>query len=80
MPLFFGVSSPEKAFTCNGFRDWKHATGKSGSLSCHDSKCISHKEAILAWNQYKLVTARDASIAVQLDSQRKTVIQNNRKY
>jgi len=64
----------------SGFRDWKHATGKSGTLTCHDSKCTTHKESMLAWRQYKLTIAKDASIGVQLDRQGKRAIQENRNY
>ena len=41
------------AFTTTGFRDWKHATGKSGILNCHNN-CAAHKQAAVAWSQYTL--------------------------
>lgn len=37
-------------FVNPGFRDWKHATGKSGSLAEH-SRCASHRSATVAWEQ-----------------------------
>ena len=44
---FFGFGA-DKALTCTGFRDWKHAKGKYGTLSYHDQKCVKHKEAMLS--------------------------------
>ena len=38
----------EKAFTLNGFRGWKHASGKKGVLQVHD-KCAIHRGAMLGW-------------------------------
>ena len=53
----FGVGSighgrPEKAFTVNGFRDWKHATGNKGALSSHNNS-YSHKQSVIAWEHFK---------------------------
>ena len=76
---FFGVSH-DKTFTCSGFRDWKHARGKEGPLSFHDSMCNKHKEAVLDYKQYKSSIADETSIAVQLDRERLKNIQDNRKY
>ena len=64
---FFG-SGPDKALTCTGFRDWKHAKGKYGTLTYHDQKCIKHKEAMLS---YRLVVAQGTSVEAQLDRQGK---------
>ena len=52
-----GTSRPEKAFTTLGFRDWKHATGSTGMLISHNN-CISHKQAIIAWEQFKSTSTR----------------------
>ena len=41
-------SRPESTLTTTGFKDWKHATDKNGILNDHN-KCISHKQAIIAW-------------------------------
>ena len=68
------------AFIHTGFRDWKHATGKRGILSYHDSKCSTHKDAVVAWKQFQLSQAKDTSIGVQLDRQGKKIIDDNRKY
>ena len=76
---FFGVS-PDKTFTCSGFRDWKHARGKEGTLTFHDSMCSKHKEAVLNYKQYKSSIEDETSIAVQLDRERLKNIQDNRQY
>lgn len=47
-----GRRKAESTFTTIGFRDWKHASGKSGVLQNHD-KCPVHKSAVIAWGQYK---------------------------
>lgn len=62
--IFFSTTANSR-FTHVVFHDWKHATGKSGILTYHDSVCVAHKEAMISWKQYKLTIARDASIAVQ---------------
>lgn len=72
-------SRPEQAFTVNGFRDWKHATGpKRGILVNHD-KCLSHKEALVAWDHFKS-TSHSGSVADQLGSARAIQIKNNKHY
>ena len=76
---FFGFSA-DKALTCTGFRDWKHAKGKYGTLTYHDQKCIKHKEAMLNWKEHRLVVAQGASIGAQLDRQGRKTIQDNRRY
>ena len=58
---FFGFDADE-ALTCTGFRDWKHAKGKYGTLSYHDHKCIKRKEAMLSWKEHRLVVAQVASV------------------
>ena len=57
-----GKSTPEPVFTSTGFRDWKHATGNSRVLTKH-SNCFSHKQAELAWGQYKMNSRRGTAIA-----------------
>ncbi|KAI6659682.1 Zinc finger MYM-type protein 1-like [Oopsacas minuta] len=42
----------EDAFKSVGFRDWKHATGRDGTLHCHD-KCLTHINAMASWHEYK---------------------------
>ena len=61
-------SRPEQAFTRNGFRDWKHATGSKGILVNHD-KCLSHKESLIAWEQFR-ITCQSGSVADRLSSTR----------
>ncbi len=70
---------PEQTFTTTGFKDWKHATGKSGILTCHDN-CLAHKLAIVAWNQYTLNSQRGTLILEQLCSARAEQIKQNRHY
>ena len=79
-PCRFFNTVADKAFTRTGFRDWKHATGKHGILTCHDSKCATHKGSVVAWKQFKLTIANDASIGVHLDRQGKKIIEDNRQY
>ena len=74
-----GKSRPEPVFTSSGFRDWKHATGKSGVLTRH-SNCFSHKQAELAWGQYKMNSKRGTTIAERMGSARSLTISQNRHY
>ena len=60
-------------FQIDGYRDWKHATGKNGSLKKH-SKSISHKQAMVAWSDYVKNTNERATIAERLDKLRSTQI------
>ena len=69
-------STPEQAFTKNGFRDWKHATGAKGILASHNS-CLSHKEALIACEQFQSTSQR-GSVAEQLGSMRAE--QENKHY
>ena len=71
---FFGVS-PDVVFTHSGFHDWKHARGKDGVLTYHNTKCTKHKNAMLSWQQYKSTVANSTSVSVQLDRQRLKSIQ-----
>ena len=75
----FGSKSlgrPEKAFTVSGFKDWKHATGKSGILKGHDSS-QSHKQAVVAWKEFKKM---DSSIIDSLGGNRREQVKKNRHY
>ena len=74
-----GLSRPEMAFTIIGFRDWKHATGKSGILSCH-SNCAAHKQAAVAWSQYTLNMQQGTTISERMGSAKAQQIENNRHY
>ena len=76
---FFGIA-PDNALTHVGFRDWKHARGKSGTLTFHDSCCSKHHEAVLSWKQYKSTIANNSSVAVQIERGRLKSIQDNRVY
>ena len=62
-----------------GFRDWKHATGKSGVLSKHDGS-HAHRQSVVAWNQYKRNMQQKSSIEEQLGIARAEQITNNRHY
>ena len=79
----FGSSSigrgrPEKAFTINGFRDWKHATGSKGSLLSHNNS-YTHKQSVITWEQFK-VTLSSGTVAEQLGNNRSEMIEKNRHY
>lgn len=76
---FFGCAS-DNALTHHGFRDWKHARGKSGTLTYHDSCCSKHHQAVLSWKEYKATVANTNSVAVQLEHGRLKSIQDNRVY
>ena len=57
-----GMNRPEQTFTTIGFQDWKHATGKNGIPTHHDS-CQSHRYAFTAWKQYLLNLKAGTGIA-----------------
>ena len=67
------------AFTRVGFRDWKHACGKKGSLTSHNAS-HAHKDAMLIWQQFKLNTARGTTVGARLDKEGRKIIRNNRHY
>ena len=64
--------------TITGFRDWKHATGSKGALSCHNNS-ISHKSCVVAWDQSKS-TSVSGTVSEQLGNKRSEIIKNNRHY
>ncbi|XP_011410045.1 PREDICTED: zinc finger MYM-type protein 1-like [Amphimedon queenslandica] len=66
-------------FMKQGFRDWKHATGKSGILYVHD-RCASYKQSMESWSQYKLNTQLGTSISARMESNHLEVISTNRHY
>jgi len=72
-------SHPRLAFTVKGFRNWKHATGKRGVLICH-TNCASHKQALVAWNQYNLNHQLGSIISDQMGSNLAEAIHCNRHY
>ena len=69
----------EDTFTKEGFRDWKHATGKEGILRGHAS-CLTHIQAVSSWREYKLNEERGMSVASRLDSERNEQIRLNGHY
>ena len=72
-------SKCEKTFTVVGFRDWKHAAGKSGVLYQHDIS-YAYKQSVVAWNQYKSNNQHKNSIAEQLGNARAEQISQNCHY
>ena len=74
-----GVGSDD-SLTRVGFRDWKHARGKSGTLTFHDSLCSKHHEAVLSWNVYKSTIANNSSVAVHIERGWLKTIEDNRAY
>ena len=72
-------SRPEPAFTVNGFKNWKHATGVSGILNRH-TNCQSHRQAVVAWKQYKVATQHGSTVSECLGNARSEMIQKNRHY
>ena len=75
----YGRSRPESAFTTTGFRNWKKATGKDGVLNRHASS-VAHKQAEIAWHQYKCNSEQGTSISDRLSSARSVTITQNRHY
>ena len=61
-----------------GYRDWKHASGKTGVLEKH--KCLSHKDAMMCWSQYKKNCEQGTTISERLDTAHHALVQNNRHY
>ena len=74
-----GTNRPEQTFTTIGFIDWKHATGKDGILTRHNS-CQSHRHAFSAWRQYVLNLEAHSGIAERLGSARTEKIEQNGHY
>uniref|UniRef100_A0A1X7VWZ2 TTF-type domain-containing protein n=1 Tax=Amphimedon queenslandica TaxID=400682 RepID=A0A1X7VWZ2_AMPQE len=76
---FFGIAA-DQSLTRVGFSDWKHARGKSGTLTGHDTSCSKHHLAVLSWKEYQSTVANNSSVAVQLDRCRLQMIEENRLY
>ncbi len=77
----FGGGSNSRAvdvFTVTGFKNWKHATGKRGSLLLHDT-CSSHRQAIVAWDMYNATTV-SGTVSDQLGNARAEQVASNRHY
>ena len=71
-----GLGRGINTFIQQGFCDWKHATGKSGTLAKHNNS-FAHKQAVSAWIDYK---TNWTLIEDRVDSQTKQQIQGNRHY
>ena len=69
----------EKVFTHTGFRDWKHAAGKTGKLEKHN-QCFSHKISMISWKEYTTGIENRTTIADRLDSVRSKRREENRHY
>ena len=74
-----GSNRSEDAFTKAGFRNWKHAMGKTGTISAH-AKCETHKQAVTCWNDYTINTQGHTTVVHRLDSAQKQLIESNRHY
>ncbi len=77
--LFISGRRREKAFTVNGFRDWKHATGNKGGLLSHQN-CLSHSQSVVAWEQFTKATSSSGTVVEQLGNNRSEMIKKNRHY
>ena len=63
LEVVFPVADQSKhLLAINAFKDWKHATGKGGILSCHND-CRTHKQAVIAWSQYTLNSQKGTSVS-----------------
>ena len=69
----------DPAFTRNGFRDWKHATGERGSLNEH-RRSATHKESVVTWEQFKLNVQHGTTIGQRLDNLGRKIVKENRHY
>ena len=76
---FFGIGT-DQSLTVTGFHDWKHARGKSGTLTSHDRSCSKHHHAVLSWKEYNLTVANNSSVALQIQKGRQTTVEENRLY
>ena len=72
-------SRPEPVLTTVRFRSWKHVTVKTGALHVH-SNCYSHKQAVVAWEQYKTNAKCGTLLPDQMGSTREAAISKNRHY
>ena len=63
----------------NGYSDWKHAPGKTGSLYLHASS-TAHSSAMVVWQQFKLNRERKTTLAHRMDSLGEQTLQINRHY
>ena len=66
-------------FSLTGFKSWKHATGKMGVLVSH-SNSYSHKEAMVAWEQYRINSRHGTLLPNQINDSWNAVIQENKHY
>lgn len=69
----------DNAFVSTGFRNWKNALGKQGTIVCHDT-CESHKVAMVSWQDYRRNTELGTTVIDRLDSTHNKLIQENRHY
>ena len=69
----------EETFISQGYRDWKHATGKGGVLEKDDS-VHSHKLAMILWQDFKRNIEQGTGLSNMLDSARSARIKENRHY
>ena len=69
----------EETFISQGYRDWKHATGKGGVLEKRDSS-HSHKLAMISWQDFEQNIEQETGISNMLDSARSARIKENRHY
>ena len=74
-----GQKRQEELFVTVGYKDWKHAMGKSGKIMKH-STSMKHKHAMLSWNDFKANQQSSTSIASTLNNARQQLIHHNRQY
>lgn len=68
-----------KAFVVDGFRNWKHATGKDGSLTTHNAS-PAHKDAMVLWCTYKSMVKKTQSVHSLADTGHQRLVIENRSY
>ena len=77
---FFSLGSlTEELFVKTGYRDWKHATGRTGVLMKHNNS-LKHKQAMASWSDFKVNQRKHTSAASSLENRSNEQISHNRHY
>ena len=66
-------------FTKCGFRDWKHAMGKDGIITCYDHY-KTHIQAMISWQKYEKNKESGTPVANRLHAIRAKLITKNQHY
>lgn len=72
-------TSHEQSFTKTGYRDWKHAAGKSGGFHTHQRSQV-HITSAMLWNNYKSMKERGTSVQCMVNDAHTKLVDENRHY